>query len=319
MFEQTPVKTVAVTATIAALAAYAIFGGYFSREIVIEIAILAILAISLDFAAGFGGMISLCHGAIFGLGAYAFAVMTAMWDQPGALAALAAILVATAFGLAVGAITSKTTGIFFIMATLAFGQMVYVATFESQWLGGDDGMSGVARFDLSPIGVELGDSLQFALFCLAVLGAAYALLAMVLRAGFGQTLIGVHSNEDRMHALGLSTWRHKATAFAISSAVAGAGGVLAAQHTQFVSPELMVWTLSGEVLVIVILGGIGTLVGPVIGAAILILLKHEISSYTDHWHMFIGAVLIATVLAGGRGVYGQIEYLINLRGARRDA
>ena len=313
MFHQTTLRTLTMAAVLGALALYALLGGYFSREIVVEIAILAILALSLDFVAGFGGMISLGHGAIFGLGAYTFAVMTAMYDQPGALAAVAAVLVAGTFGLIVGAVTSKTAGIFFIMATLAFGQMVYVATFESQWLGGDDGMSGVARFDLSWVGINMNDSLQFALFCVAGLGLAYAVLATILRAGFGQTLVGIHANEDRMRALGLSTWRHKAVAFAISSAVAGAAGVIAAQHTQFVSPDMMVWTVSGEVLVVVILGGIGTLVGPVVGAALLVLLKHEISAFTDHWHIFIGIVLIGTVLAGGRGVFGQTEHMMDGR------
>lgn len=313
MFNQTLTKTVSIVAAIGALGLYATLGGYFSREIVVEIAILAILALSLDFVAGYGGMISLCHGAIFGLGAYAFAVVTAIFDLPSPLAAIAAVLVAALFGLVVGTVTAKTAGIFFIMATLAFGQMAYVVIFESRTLGGDDGMSGVARYDLSWIGIDLTDSLQFALICLALLAVAYAFLAIVLSASFGRTLIGIHANEDRMRALGLTAWKHKAAAFAISSGVAGMAGALAAQHTQYVSPELLVWTVSGEALVVVILGGLGTLVGPVIGAALLVLLKHEVSAYTDHWHMVIGFVLIATVLAGGRGVYGQAEYLLARR------
>ena len=310
MFRQTRTKTVSIIAVISALAIYAMVGGYFSREIVVEIAILAMIALSLDFVAGYGGMISLCHGAIFGLGAYAFAVVTAILGLPAPVAAAAALLVATLFGLVVGAVTSKTAGIFFIMATLAFGQMAYVVIFESRTLGGDDGMSGVARLDLAWIGIDLSDSLQFALLCLVVLALSYAFLAAVLSASFGRTLIGIHANEDRMRALGLAAWKHKAAAFAISSAVAGMAGALAAQHTQYVSPELLFWTVSGEALVVVILGGLGTLVGPVIGAALLVLLKHEVGAYTDHWHMVIGIVLIVTVLAGGRGVYGQIEYLL---------
>ena len=313
MFEQSWTKTLTLLAIVAGLALYAILGGYFAREIVIEIAILAILAISLDFVAGYGGMISLCHGAIYGLGAYGFAVMTAMLGQPTGLALVAALVVAALFGLVVGAIVSNTTGIFFIMATLAFGQMAYVMIFESRTLGGDDGMFGVTRFDLSAIGLNLEDSMQYALFCLAVLLVAYAIVAVVLHAAFGRTLIGIHANEDRMRALGLTTWRHKAVAFSFSAAIAGMAGVLAAQHTMFVSPEYLVWTVSGEVLVVVILGGIGTLVGPVAGAALLVLLKHEISAFTNHWHMIIGFVLIATVVAGGRGIFGQFEYLVSRR------
>ncbi len=313
MFQQTWTKTIAGVAIVLGLALYAGFGGYFAREIVVEIAVLAIIAISLDFVAGYGGMISLCHGAIYGLGAYSFAVMTAMLGQPTGLALVAAIVVAALFGLVVGAVVSNTAGIFFIMATLAFGQMAYVMIFESRTLGGDDGMFGITRFDLSWLGLDLNDSLQFALFCLAVLVIAYAVTALVLHAAFGRTLVGIHMNEDRMRALGLTTWKHKSVAFGFSAAVAGVAGVLAAQHTMFVSPEYLVWTVSGEVLVVVILGGIGTLVGPVAGAALLVLLKHEISAYTNHWHMVIGLVLILTVVAGGRGVFGQIEYLIARR------
>ncbi len=317
MFRQTRTRTLTVAATIAGLALYAALGGVFAREIVTEIAVLAILAISLDFVAGFGGMVSLCHGAVFGLGAYGFAVSTAMLGLPTPVAAIAAVSAATLFGLLVGAVTANTAGIFFIMATLAFGQMAYVLIFESATLGGDDGMSGVTRFDLSWLGLDLGDSLQFALVCLALLALAYAFLAVVLRAAFGQTLIGIHANEERMCALGLTAWRHKALAFAISSAVSGMAGALAAQHTQFVSPDLLFWTVSGEALVVVILGGIGTLAGPVVGAALLVLLKHEVGAWTDHWHMWVGLVLIATVLAGGRGVYGQAEHLLAPHSAGR--
>lgn len=317
MFHQTPLKMFTVAAVIAALALYAILGGYFPREIVIEIALLAILAVSLDFVAGYGGMVSLCHGAIYGIGAYAFAGMTAIGGYDTVTATLVALAAAAAFGLFVGAVAANITGIFFIMATLAFGQMAYVVVFESRALGGDDGLSGIARYDLSAIGIDMNDSLQFALFCLAMVVIAYAAAAYVLRSTFGRTLSGIHSNEDRMRALGLTAWRHKAIAFSFSSVLAGAAGILAAQHTQFVSPELLVWTVSGEVLIVVILGGLGTLAGPIAGAALLVLLKHKIGAYTEHWHLVIGLFLIAAVMAGGRGVYGQIEYWLRQRAGRR--
>jgi len=311
MFHQTPAKTATGLLTIAGLALYALFGGFFDREIVIEIAVLAMVAISLDVVAGYGGMISLCHGAIFGLGAYGYATMTALLGMPTSLATLVGIAVAALFGLIVGAVTSNTAGIFFIMATLAFGQLAYVLVFESPALGGDDGMSGVLRIDLSWLGLDMMDSLQFALVCLVALCVVYALAAMVLRASFGRTLCGIHANEARMRAIGVTVWQHKALAFAFSAALAGAAGTLAAQQTQFVSPLLLVWTLSGEVLIVVILGGIGTLVGPVIGAVLLVLLKHEISEYTDYWHLWVGLALIVTVMSGGRGLYGSLEPLLD--------
>lgn len=315
MFYQTGIKTGSVALVTIGLIIYAIFGGYFAREIVIEIALLAMLAIALDFIAGYGGMISLCHGAIYGMGAYIFGALTALTATNSWLAALAAIIGTALFGWIVGAITANVSGIFFIMATLAFGQMAYVIVFESPALGGDDGLAGVGRFDLSFIGIDLNDSLRFALLCIAGMILAYVVAAYILRSSFGRTLSGIHANEDRMRALGLSIWKHKANAFAISGAIAGAAGLLGAQHTQYISPEYLVWTLSGETLVVVILGGIGTLAGPVVGAALLVALEHFISGYTDRWHMFIGAILIVTVMAGRRGLFGEIEYRLSRKSA----
>jgi branched-chain amino acid transport system permease protein len=264
--------------------------------------------------AGYGGMVSLVHGAIFGLGAYAFAAVNVLMGGTPALALVAAIATTFVFGFAIGAVTSRTRGIFFIMATLAFGQMVYVLIFDSATLGGDDGMWGIARLDLSAIGIDLQDSAQFALFAVFGIALTYAVAAMILRSAFGRTLSGIHENEDRMRALGTSVWKFKAMAFGLSGGLAGFAGALAAQQTMFISPELIVWTVSGEVLIVVILGGLGTLVGPVVGAVILVFLQNEVSSVTNYWHMIIGLVLIIAVMAGGRGVYGGVEkYLVERR------
>lgn len=316
MFAHTPLKTLAIVALLAAGALHATFGGYFARELVAEAAALAILVISLDLVAGYGGMISLCHGAIFGIGAYVFAIVTAIAGYPPALGLLAGILASAAFGALVGAVTSRTRGIFFIMATLAFGQMVHAYVFDSRMLGGDDGMSGIPRLDLSAIGVDLGNSLHFALASLFALALAYLVAAAILRSGFGRSLVGIRSNETRMRALGLPVLRHKAIAFAMSGALAGFAGVIAAMHTMFVSPEMLTWTVSGEALVVVILGGLGTLAGPAVGAVLFVYLKHEVGRYTDYWHMVVGIVLILAVVGGGRGVFGQIEHWLRPRPAR---
>ena len=319
MFHQTPARSITLAIVLAGLVAYATFGGFFAREIVIEIAILAILAISLDFVAGFGGMVSLLHGAVMGLSAYGYSVLTAKFGIHPIPAAFAGIFMAATFGAAVAAIASRTSGIFFIMATLAFGQMLYTVIFKSRWLGGDDGMGGIPRFDASWIGLDFNDSLQFAIFAVFGIAVCYGVAALLLRSAFGRTMCGIHGNEPRMRALGVSTWKHKTAAFAISSAIAGIAGIFAAQHTQYISPELLFWTVSGEVLIVVILGGLGTLVGPVAGAAIFVLLKHEVGNYTDHWHIVIGLLLIVTVMAGGRGIYGQLEHwLAGRSGKGRD-
>ncbi|MDQ0316473.1 branched-chain amino acid ABC transporter permease [Amorphus orientalis] len=317
MFRQSLLKTIVILALLGGGVVYTFFTGYFGKELVIEAATLAILAISLDMVAGYGGMISLCHGAIFGIGAYTFAALTVLFGVHPLLAFAAAIVATALFGAVVGAITSRTHGIFFIMATLAFGQMAYVTIFESRTLGGDDGLAGVPRLDLSAIGIDLMNSTNFALFAIAALALVYVIAAFVLRSGFGRTLVGIHVNEARMKAVGLTVWHYKAAAFGISGALAGLGGAIAAQQTMFVSPELLVWMVSGTVLMVVIFGGIGTLVGPAVGAVVWVFLKHEISSITVHWHMIAGAVLIITIVAGGRGLYGQIEYMIENRRAKQ--
>ena len=311
MFHQTPLKTVTMAALILAGVVYALAGGHYARDLIVEATILAILAIALDFAAGYGGMISLCHGAMLGIGAYVYAGLTVKAGLSPGLAMLAAVAASGLFGLVIGAVTSRTRGIFFIMATLAFGQMAYVFVFDNQALGGDDGLSGLPRLDLSALGLNLSGSVPFALFCLALLALAYAVAAALLRSGFGRTLVGIRVNEDRMRALGLTVWLYKAAAFGVSGALAGLAGTLSAQHTLFVSPEIMVWTVSGEALVVVILGGLGTLAGPAVGAALMVFLKHEVTSLTAHWHLIIGAVLILTVMAGGRGIYGLLEHRLS--------
>lgn len=316
MFHHSTLKTATVAVILLGLAVYAGFGGYFARELVVQIAVLAILAISLDMIAGYGGMVSLCHGAILGLGAYTFAIVNVLLGGPPFLALVVAMVVASVFGAAVGAVTSRTRGIFFIMATLAFGQMLYVLIFDSQTLGGDDGLWGLTRLDISAVGIDLQDGLQFALFCLFCLALTFAAVSSILRSAFGRTLCGIRENEDRMRALGVTVWKFKSAAFGLSGAFAGLAGALAAQHTMFVSPELVVWLVSGEALVVVILGGLGTLVGPIVGAVSLVFLKHFIGNFTNYWHIFIGLILIVTVVSGNRGIFGSIEAFIAARRAR---
>lgn len=312
MFRQTLTKTVTIVLLFAGMVAYTLQTGFYGRELIIEASALIILAISLDIVAGYGGMISLCHGAIFGIGAYVFAVMTIAGYDP-LLALPAAIAAGALFGLVVGVITSRTSGIFFIMTTLAFGQMVHVYVFENRALGGDDGLSGIKRLDLSMLGLNMNNSLQFALLSIALAALAYVAAALLMRSGFGRTLVGIRSNETRMRALGLAVWRYKAAAFAFSGALAGLAGTIAAQQTMFVSPQMMNWMTSGEALVVVILGGLGTLVGPAVGAVLIVFLEHELSALTRYWHMIIGVILVLVVVMGNRGLYGQIEYMISQR------
>ncbi len=307
MFRHTPLRygTLAVLFAGAVYAAFA--AGYFGLEILIEILVLAMLVIALDMVAGFGGMVSLCHGALLGVGAYAYGMLTAEAGLAPPVAMVSAVAITGALAWIIGAVCARTHGIYFIMATLAFGQMAYSYIFETPVFGGDDGLGGIPRLDLSWLGIEMGDSRTFALYALAMLVLCYLFAVTVLRSGLGRSLVGVMQSEQRMRALGLVTWRVKADVFGLSGLIAGLAGAIAAQHILYISPGLLNWTVSGEALVVVILGGLGTLVGPLLGAAAFVLLKHQISEITPYWHLVVGVILIAVVMSRANGIFGFVE------------
>jgi branched-chain amino acid transport system permease protein len=319
MFRHTPLRYAVLVILVIAALMQAFTAGYFGLEILIEILILCLLVLALDLVAGFGGMVSLCHGALLGVGAYAFVALNGLAGLDPWLAALAAVAITAAVAWIIGAICARSHGIYFIMATLAFGQMAYSYVFESRMFGGDDGIGGIDRFDLTAIGIDLNDSRSFALFCLAILVAAYLFAVVILRSGLGRSLTGVMHNEKRMKALGLITWRVKADVFGLSGIIAGLAGVLAAQHIMFISPGLMNWTVSGEALVVVILGGLGTLVGPLVGAIAFVVMKHQLGEVTTYWHLVVGVILIAVVMSRANGIFGWAEARWGARIERRFA
>lgn len=313
MFFQTPLRNFIMIGYLLICAYIAMTADYFGVEILTELLILAMIALALDLVAGFGGMVSLCHGALAGLGAYVFATLCTKLGFGAFESVLIACVLTGMVSWLIGLICSKSHGIYFIMATLAFGQMAYSFVFESSYLGGDNGMAGIPRLDLTPISIDLFDSTNFALFCLFCLAISYLFVAKVLSSGLGRSMVGIMYSEKRSRALGQPVTLIKANIFGLSGIVLGLAGSLSAQHFMFISPSLLSWTHSGEVLVVVILGGLGTLVGPIIGATAFVVLKHEISNYTDHWHLIVGIILILVVMGGAKGIYGMLESYIEQR------
>ncbi|MGF1552292.1 MAG: branched-chain amino acid ABC transporter permease, partial [Paracoccaceae bacterium] len=173
-------------------------------------------------------------------------------------------------------------------------------------------------FFLRAVGVLVVSFRAGVLCCLALRAFSFAAAAAILRSGMGRSLVGVMHNEQRMRALGLTVWRVKADVFGLSGLIAGLAGVMAAQHVMFVSPGLLSWTVSGEALVVVILGGLGTLIGPIIGAVVFVLLKHEIGEITTYWHLVVGVILIGVVMSRANGVFGFLETRIERWSARRN-
>lgn len=308
----------AVLLVIAALGFYA-YAGYFGREMLAEIAIFAIFAMSLDILVGYAGMVSLGHAAYFGMGAYATAALTVQAGWPPLAAVPVAVLLAGLTAFIVGFFCVRLTGVFFIMITLAFAAMFYAFFFKDRTFGGADGLGGIPRFDLTAIGLDLSNPLHYAPFILILLLVCYLLLWQVTRSPFGQALIAIHQNENRLRALGCPVRHYKLAAFTLAGLFAGFAGALMAQHTGFVSPDLLFWTLSGEVLIMVIVGGAGSLLGPVLGAAVIIGLREELSSLTDYWMFFLGLFFIAVVLLAGDGFYGLLKRLLTRSRSRAHA
>lgn len=293
---------------LAILVAYWFRAGYFGHEIIAEIAVFAILAMSLDVIAGYAGLVSLGHAALFGTGAYLFALFSAVWGWPLPLSVLVATLATGLISLVVGAVVTRVHGIFFIMITLAVGEMGHEFFFQNETLGGDDGFFGIERVSLEWLGLNTTDPAIFSMSLIVIAVIVYLVLTRLIGSSYGAVLVGLHENPTRFRALGLPVRAYQTSAFALAGTIAGFAGTLTAQHTMFISPGLLHWTTSGEVLVMVILGGLGTLVGPVIGAITLVFLRHELSDVTQYWGFWLGLFLIAIVMARRNGIVGWLEW-----------
>jgi branched-chain amino acid transport system permease protein len=305
-------RTVAIALLAAALIAWW-FSGYAGQDRIGEIAIAAIFAMSLDLLVGYGGMVSLGHALFFGLGAYALAGLTVFLKWPPAAGLPMAILLTGVVALIIGRLIIHLGGVFFIMVTLAFGQMGWAWFARDKVFGGIGGLSGLPQIDLSIIDADLANPADFALAALAVATLVYLALARLVDSPFGAVVSAVHRNENRARALGCPVQHYKLAVFTIAAMLAALAGTLQAQRTGFVSPDLLVWTSSGEVLIMVIIGGLGSLLGPIAGAALWTLLHHYLSAVTPYWMAIMGAFFIAIVLFAGEGLYGALARLTRER------
>ena len=280
-----------------------------------RVLIYALAAVSLDLIFGYGGMVSLGHAAYVGTGAYVVGVLAFHHQEGGALLGItgtdsaliawpAAVLVSALMAALIGALSLRTTGMHFIMITLAFAQMLYYLFVSLEAYGGDDGLSLWSRNRLP--GLDLGDDTSFYYVCLGLLAAFLYFSRRLVNSRFGRVVRGAKENELRMQALGFPTYRYKLACFTIAGAGAGLAGALMANQTEFVSPGVMHWTQSGEILVMVLLGGMGSLFGPVLGAVALLTMEEVLAAYTEHWMVFLGPFLILVVLFAKRGLYGLL-------------
>ena len=315
-----PTRLIAPLVALALVALFPLSGATFYVELTTKIMIMAIFALSLDLLVGWTGLVSFGHAAFFGVGAYALALLSPKAAATGLWSSLAVAVAAAALcAFVVGIFVLRTRGIYFIMVTLAFAQMFYFVFHDTNVGGGSDGRYVNVKPDASLFGFtpfDLDKPNQIFYVVMAVLVLVFVFLQLLLRSPFGRALQGIRANEQRMRALGYPVAAYKLAAFTLAGALAGLAGYLLAAQSGFVNPEILSWHQSGNVLLMVILGGAGTPYGPIVGAFALTLLHEFFSSVTKHWQLFLGAtiVLIVLFMPGGlahlvrrvrRGLFGS--------------
>ncbi len=297
---------VGVLAIIALLPLYcAATGNYFLMSLFTRILILAMAAVSLNLVMGFGGMVSFGHAAYLGIGGYVVGILAKEGVGSGFVQWPLALAVSGLFALGVGALSLRTRGVYFIMITLAFAQMVYYVAIGLDRYGGDDGLTIYKRSTFGGA-INLSDRMQFYYLCFALLLGAVYVVWRVVNSRFGMVIQGARSNDRRMRAIGFPTFRYRLACFVMSGVMCGLAGVLLANHTDFISPAIMHWTRSGDLIVMAVLGGMGSVIGPVIGAVALLVLEEGLSRITEYWPIILGPMILLVVLYARGGIDGVL-------------
>ncbi len=283
-------------------------GNLFVLTLFTRIVIFALAAASLNLVMGYGGMMSFGHAAYLGIGGYAVGMLAAEGIGSGFIQWPVALAASALFALVIGALSLRTRGVYFIMITLAFAQMAYYVASGLARYGGDDGLTINKRSDFGGL-INLSNRVQFYYLCLGCLFGGIYLIWRIVNSRFGMVVQGLRSNEQRMQAIGFPATRYRLVCFVISGTMCGLAGALLANNTDFVSPAVMYWTRSGDLMVMVILGGMGSLFGPVIGAVVYLVLEEFLSQVTEYWAMIMGPLLLLIVLFGRGGIDGLLGRL----------
>jgi branched-chain amino acid transport system permease protein len=280
-------------------------GNVFALTLFTRIVIFALAASSLNLIMGYGGMMSFGHAAYLGIGGYAVGILAAEGIGSGFAQWPVALLASALFALVIGALSLRTRGVYFIMITLAFAQMAYYVASALSRYGGDDGLTIYKRSDFGGL-INLSNRVQFYYLCLGCLYGGIYLIWRIVNSRFGLVVQGLRSNEARMQAIGFPATRYRLVCFVIAGTLCGLAGALLANNTDFISPAVMYWTRSGDLMVMVILGGMGTLFGPVVGAIVYLVLEEFLSQVTEYWALIMGPLLLLIVLFGRGGIVGVL-------------
>ena len=302
-------RTVVVVLLLVALVLLPVYveltGSRFLLTLFTRIVILALAAVSLNLILGYGGMMSFGHAAYLGIGGYAVGMLAFEGITSGFVQWPVALLASALFALVIGALSLRTRGVYFIMITLAFAQMAYYIVAGLARYGGDDGLTIQKRSQFFPP-LNLSNKIQFYYICLALLFASIYLVWRLVNSRFGMAVQGARSNDTRMRAIGFPTYRYKLICFVIAGTLCGLAGALLANHTDFVSPAMMYWTRSGDLIVMVVLGGMGSIFGPLFGAVALLVLEEVLSGITEYWQILLGPLLLLVVLFARGGIDGLL-------------
>jgi branched-chain amino acid transport system permease protein len=278
-------------------------GQPFYIDLVRRIMILAIAAVSLNLILGYGGMVSFGHAAYLGIGAYAVGILGFYGITNGWLHWALAIGASAVAALAIGAVSIRTSGIYFIMITLAFTQMLYYLGISLEEFGGDDGMRLRSKSEFAGL-VDLRDPVEFYYLTLVLMMLSVFLVFRLVNSRFGMVLRACKSNEARTRAIGFSPYPYRLAAFVIAGAMCGLAGALYANHTNYIVPGLMSWQQSGDIMFMVILGGMASTAGPVLGTFALLLVEEVLKGWTEHWQVILGPLLVLSVIFFRRGLAG---------------
>jgi branched-chain amino acid transport system permease protein len=279
-------------------------GDSFVLTLFTRVLILALAAVSLNLIIGYGGMVSFGHAAYLGIGGYAVGILAKEGIASGLVQWPVAIAASALFALVVGALSLRTRGVYFIMITLAFAQMIYFVAIGLDRYGGDDGLTIYQRSQFGGV-FDLNNKTLFYYLCFALVLASIYLVSRLINSRFGLAIRGARSNDRRMRAIGFPTFRYRLVCFVIAGALCGLAGALLANHTNFISPAMMHWTRSGDLIVMVVLGGLGSLFGPLIGAVTFLLLEEALSRVTQYPDLILGPLLLLVAIYVHGGIAGS--------------
>ena len=299
-------------------------GNLFLLSLFTRIVVLAMAAVSLNLIMGFGGMVSFGHAAYIGIGGYVVGILAHEGVPSGFVQWPLALALSALFALVIGALCLRTRGVYFIMITLAFAQMIYYVAVALDRYGGDDGLTIYRRSQFGGL-LNLSNKTVFYYVCLALLLATVYLVWRVVNSRFGLVIQGARSNNRRMNAIGFPTYRYRLACFVMAGTICGLSGVLLANHTDFISPAMMHWTRSGDLIVMAVLGGMGSVFGPVIGALALLVLEEalpfligivslvvtgkDVAAAREYWQLILGPMLLLIVLFARGGIDGILASL----------